>query len=237
MSRRQSTFPAVVWDGLAPTLANREQDKSADAPIADQHSAEIIAIEAYIKAYAEILRLIGNPNTVLGVNSAGTALEYKEIAAGSNITINHTPGTITINSSGGGGSGSSEDFSAINDNVSPIVIGQPVYIDVNNHVDLAQANDQTTVQVLGLVKDTSIASGGTGDIQTDGILTATTGQWDAVAGTTGGLNWGFRYFLDPANPGKLTEIAPSVAGDFVVRIGVAISTTELEISINPPIKL
>jgi hypothetical protein len=48
------------------------------------------------------LTSLGSPNYVLGVNSAGTAAEYKNLAEGSNITITHTAGTITIASTGGG---------------------------------------------------------------------------------------------------------------------------------------
>jgi hypothetical protein len=48
------------------------------------------------------LTSLGSPNYVLGVNSSGTAAEYKNLAEGSNITITHTAGTITIASTGGG---------------------------------------------------------------------------------------------------------------------------------------
>jgi hypothetical protein len=49
------------------------------------------------------LTSIGTANQVLGVNAGATGLEYKTIAAGSNITITHTANTITIASTGGGG--------------------------------------------------------------------------------------------------------------------------------------
>jgi hypothetical protein len=235
MSIRQSTFPDQKWDGLAPTLASRLQDKAADYSIADQHAAEIIAIEAYLKAYVDLLRLIGNPNTIIGVNAAGDGLEYKQLNEGSGVTITHSAGTITFAATGGGG-----DTSVIaqtNDNASPIVIGQPVYTDVNDHVDLAKADNQATVQILGLVADVSIASGVPGNIQTDGILVATTAQWDAVTGDTGGLDWTQVYYLDPTTPGRLTQTPPSVAGKFVVPVGKAISATELNIKTGVPIKL
>ena len=126
---------------------------------------------------------------------------------------------------------------ATNANASPIVIGAPVYPSVAGSVDLAKADAQATVQVLGLVKDTSIASAASGAIQTDGILSATTAQWDAVTGGTGGLTVGGVYYLDAANAGKLTSTAPTTGGQFVVRVGLAMSTTELDISIAAPIKL
>jgi hypothetical protein len=49
------------------------------------------------------LSTIGGPNQVLGVNAAGTALEYKTFVAGANTTITYGVGTITISSTGGGG--------------------------------------------------------------------------------------------------------------------------------------
>ena len=128
-------------------------------------------------------------------------------------------------------------ISRTNNNASPIVIGHAVYPDGNGTVDLAQADASGTVEVLGLVQETSIAAAASGYIQTDGILTATTGQWDAVAGTTGGLTAGTVYYLDPDTPGLLTATAPTTGGDYVVRIGVGLSTTELEITFQPPILL
>lgn len=124
-----------------------------------------------------------------------------------------------------------------NSNAAAIVIGAPVYNDGAGTVDLAQADALATVEVLGLVKDTSIAIAGAGYIQTDGVLEATTGEWDAVTGGTGGLTAGSVYYLDPDTPGMLTTTAPSTVGDFVVRIGKAISTTQMEITIDQPIEL
>ncbi len=127
--------------------------------------------------------------------------------------------------------------SKTNGNASPIVICTPVYVKVDGTVDMAKADASGTVQVLGLVKDTSIAASASGAIQTDGVLVATTGQWDTVAGTTGGLTAGTVYYVDPSTAGKLTATAPTTTGQFVVRVGLALSTTELDISTTAPIKL
>ncbi len=126
---------------------------------------------------------------------------------------------------------------ATNGNASPIVIGNAVYVDAASSVDLAQADASGTIEVLGLVKDVSIGAAASGSIQTDGIMAATTTQWDAIAGTTGGLTPGSVYYLDAATPGNLTETAPTSTGQFVVRVGKALSTTEMEITILGPIKL
>lgn len=128
-------------------------------------------------------------------------------------------------------------ISLTNNNVGAIVIGMPVYSDDADDVDKAQADAVATVEVVGLVQDVSIAAAGSGFIQTDGVLTATTTQWDAVAGTTGGLTAGAIYYLSAATAGNLTETAPTTTGQFVLRVGKALSTTDMEISVSQPVKL
>jgi len=58
-----------------------------------------------------------------------------------------------------------------------------------------------------------------------------------VTGETGGLTPGAVYYLDPDTPGNLTQTAPTTTGDFVVRVGRAISATAMEISVSQPILL
>lgn len=123
-------------------------------------------------------------------------------------------------------------LTATNGNASSIVIGTPVYAtSTPGSVDKSRANASGTKLVLGLVADTSIASAASGSIQTDGILTATTGQWDAVTGQTGGLTPGAEYWLDAAVAGKLTTSVPG-SGNYLTLVGTALSTTVLEISID-----
>lgn len=124
-----------------------------------------------------------------------------------------------------------------NDEASPIVICTPVYNDANDGVKKAKADASGTKDVIGLVKDSSIASAASGTIQVNGIFTASTAQWDAVFGTTGGLTKGVRYFLSAATAGLATITAPSTVGQFVVYLGIAISTTELDLAAFYPIAL
>lgn len=124
-----------------------------------------------------------------------------------------------------------------NDNAGAVVIGAPVYQKSNGNVDKARANAQGTVQVVGLVADVSIAAAGSGNIQTDGVLVATTGQWDAVTGGSGGLTPGSPYYVDAGTAGMLTATAPATASQFVVRVGLALSTTDMDITITAPMKL
>jgi hypothetical protein len=118
-----------------------------------------------------------------------------------------------------------------------IVIGAPVYAFAADTVKLARANAKATSQLAGLGLDASTAAAGVGNIITGGTLVATTTQWDAVAGTTGGLAFGTRYFVDPATAGKITSTVPTTVGQCVTLVGIALSTTELELQITPPILL
>ncbi len=125
----------------------------------------------------------------------------------------------------------------INNNAGTITIGQPVYNDGNDTVDLAKADAAGTVEVLGLIYSISIVTTEAGFIVSDGILVATTTQWDTVTGGSGGLTAGSVYYLDPTTAGRITATGPTVAGKYVVRIGRAVSTIKLEISISQPILL
>ncbi|GJE42073.1 hypothetical protein [Methylobacterium soli] len=115
--------------------------------------------------------------------------------------------------------------------------GTPVFASSGTAVKRGQANAKASAKLVGLVYDASIAAGATGSIAQSGILAGTTAQWDAVAGTTGGLAVGAYYFLDAANPGKLTATPPTTAGQVNVCIGSALSSTELEVDVELPILL
>ena len=113
-----------------------------------------------------------------------------------------------------------------------IVIGTPVYSSGNDTVKKAKADASGTISLVGLVYDTSVATSAAGNVITDGVLSATTAQWDAVAGTTGGLTAGTDYFLSAATAGLMTATAPSTAGQYVQKVGRAISTTEMRLLIE-----
>lgn len=119
-----------------------------------------------------------------------------------------------------------------NDEAAPIVIGTPVYNDAADGVKKAKGDAAGTSKVIGLVADVSITNAVAGNIAVDGVLTATTGQWDAAFGTTGGLTFGTVYYLSAATPGLGTNSAPNAAGQYVVRLGIALSTTELALQIT-----
>lgn len=110
-----------------------------------------------------------------------------------------------------------------------IAFGRAVYVSAANSFALAQANASATKQVLGLVKDASVAASAVGNVQTDGVITGTTAQWDSVSGQTGGLTPNAIYYLSATTAGAITATPPSATGQYLVPIGVALSTTSLDI--------
>lgn len=116
------------------------------------------------------------------------------------------------------------------------IIGAPQYVSGAGAVTNAQANGSPQTFMVGLaVAATSSAT--PGDVQFSGKMTLTTGQWDAVAGTTGGLTAGTTYYLSPTTAGRLTATCPTTVGQYVVIVGKAISATELQIKVSEPVLL
>jgi hypothetical protein len=139
----------------------------------------------------------------------------------------------TLDATVGGAGG----ISLMNNNAGAIVIGQAVYSSGNDTVDLARANAVGTVDVLGLVSNATVASGGMATIVSDGVLAATTTQWDAQTGDSGGLIANQKYWLSAGTAGHLTQTAPTTVGQYVAPVGIGISTTELLINVGEPILL
>lgn len=119
----------------------------------------------------------------------------------------------------------------------PLTICTPVFMSAANTADFGQANALSTSGIVGLWLDASTPAGDTGICVLSGRMTATTAQWDAVAGTTGGLTAGVIYFLSPATKGKITAVAPTAVGQIVMPIGRAISPTDMELLDNRSILL
>lgn len=154
-----------------------------------------------------------------------------------------SPGTynsVTVDTYGRVTSGSfspssGSNLTATNGEASAISIGRAVYVSAGDTVKLAIANAPTTKNTVGLVFDSSINSGASGNVALAGTLTATTTQWDAVTGQTGGLTVGAKYYLSNTTAGALTTTAPTTG--YVAPIGVALSTTKMVLNIGPTVRL
>jgi hypothetical protein len=85
---------------------------------------------------------IGTSNQVLGVNSTASGLEYKSIIAGSNISVGHGAGTITISaSSSSAPSNSLTSDLTVSTDTSYVVIG---YFNLNGYT----ANIDGNMEIL-----------------------------------------------------------------------------------------
>jgi hypothetical protein len=131
-----------------------------------------------------------------------------------------------------------ENIALTNDeSADAIVIGMAVFFDADDGCKMAKADSAGTALVAAMCITDSVGTGVTGIFITDGVVVATTGQWDAVAGTTGGLVAGTTYYLSPTDFGEITAVAPAAVGQLVVEIGTAISKTKLKLEIESPILL
>lgn len=118
-----------------------------------------------------------------------------------------------------------------NNNAGTLAPGTTVYTVANDAVDKAKADAVGTTKMIGLAA-ASISAAASGPILVSGIITLTTGQWDAAFGTTGGLTKDVVYYLSATTAGLGTSTAPTTVGQYVVEIGIAISTTELMVRIR-----
>lgn len=152
-----------------------------------------------------------------------------------------TYGSVTVDAYGRVTAGSGAASVALitttmtNAEASGIAIGQPVYVFSGDNVKKGIANATGTRRIIGLVSDSTINAAASGNIAITGLMTATTGQWDAVTGQTGGLTPDAIYYLDNATAGKMTSSAPSTG--WVCPLGIALSTTRFKINIGSTVKL
>jgi len=105
------------------------------------------------------------------------------------------------------------------------VIGDVVYLNTADNVKKAKADAAGTKEAIALATAT-IVNATTGVYKTSGTL----------AGLSG-LTAGAVYYLSQTTAGVMTTTAPSTIGQYVVRLGVAISTTEFLIRIERPVLL
>lgn len=117
-----------------------------------------------------------------------------------------------------------------------LIAGNVVYSSAANTVNKAKADASGTVFAIGLAT-AAINSAASGIVQFNGIVTLTTAQWDAAFGTTGGLTFNTTYYLSAATAGLGTTTVTTTAGQYVLILGKAISTTEFDLDIREPILL
>lgn len=122
------------------------------------------------------------------------------------------------------------------DGVNPILAGMAVYASAADIVTKARANAAATATVIGLAKE-QIAAASLGYVISAGYLELPTATWDVITGEVGGLTVGSDYYLSTATAGYITKTAPNVAGNEVVKVGHAVSTTKMFVNVEVPIGL
>jgi len=223
-------FPDEIWDGTTPKIPDVHIRKTPDVLLGERYRAEIRSLEEVLTPYIRLLETIKNygvGNSLLGVKSDGTELEYKVLVEGSGVTIVHGPGSITISSTGDGFLPLTAEADAT------IKIGNPIRLKANGHVEPAQANTLSTSHVVGIaITDTEPTY--TCKYLSEGQVNRT--DWTDIAGSAN-LTPGATYFLSTSQAGKITTIAPSTQSQYVVRVGRAIDVLTLDVEIEWPILL
>ena len=115
----------------------------------------------------------------------------------------------------------------VNDEAINATICQPAYSDAAGGFKLALGDGSTKAAVIGVVIDPLIRPAANGNVLTTGAVNATTAQWDAVCGTSGGLSFGVTYYLSATVAGALTT---SNASGVAVLAGL--SATQAKIIIG-----
>lgn len=127
---------------------------------------------------------------------------------------------------GGGGSGSGsigfEETATAGGTVTALDV---VYPSANNQVSRAQANSATTAKFAGIAVESGTA-GGSIDYQIVGI----------VEGFTG-LTVGNYYYLSATTAGAIVSPPNAGTGQYIVLIGIALSSTALLLQPGPRILL
>ena len=178
---------------------------------------------------ANLTIVVGNNTTNIGINTGNISTNTTNIGTNAANILTNAQDIVALTLSSG-------IIEVTNKETTAIVICTPVYSSGSAEVKKAKANAFETSKVTGLIKDETIASDATGDIITTGILTATTTQWDAATGETGGLSSNTIYYLSVSS-GLITALSPSNEGEVVIQIGESLSTTQMRVSIQPPIIL
>lgn len=88
--------------------------------------------------------------------------------------------------------------------------------------------------VIGLVQ--RVNDSGTVQVQSSGVLTLTTAQWDEVAASFGGGLLRGRAYYPSTTTGLITRVPPAGPGEYVTRIGTALGPRTMLIQPQAPVQ-
>jgi hypothetical protein len=149
--------------------------------------------------------LSGNTAGVMAQISSGTMT----LAGGANITLSQAGNAVTI--SGGGGSASDSDVTAITQAAHGFSVGDWLRLSGTTYV-LAQADSEANAEVVGVVS--AVADVDNFTLTTGGLVTGLSGL---TAGTV--------YYLSASSAGDITTTEPSAVGEVSKPVFIARSTT------------
>jgi len=131
-----------------------------------------------------------------------------------------------------GSSGAESLVSKTNTGIDGMWKGTVVYLHSNTGIRRAQANNDDRKRVLGLVYESWLPPGSSGQVITSGVIGMLLVEWVYVVADLEGFVGDQYYYLSPLQEGKITRVAPELAGEFVCPIGYSISATELLVRID-----
>lgn len=115
-----------------------------------------------------------------------------------------------------------------------ISIGQPIYINTAGTAELADASTLTTARVSGLATVNATAGAQVSFTRNQGLTIPNVNS--IVDNVSNGLLEPGKYYWLSTNTGKLTRTPDtSTVGAVLLQIGLALSTSELQIEIQAPV--
>lgn len=114
-------------------------------------------------------------------------------------------------------------------------LGTPVVLKEPNEFALAQGTNRSKAEAIGLLQF-PVSIGLTALIRPSGILAAPAENWQLVTEAEANLIPGAVYYLAMV-AGKITNTPPTGESGYLVRLGRALSTTQFQINVEPPIGL
>lgn len=136
------------------------------------------------------------------------------------------------NQGGGGGDGSREIITVTNNGGDSFKPGQIVAQNGTMYVNGRSIPPRH--RILGLAVEAS-EPGDQLKIQLSGYIRLSTEAWDEVTGTVGGLAINGRYFA--GSDGHMTITPPTLAPEYLVKIGHSLNTTDFLIDLDIAIRL
>ncbi len=124
-----------------------------------------------------------------------------------------------------GGSSETGQLTLTNSDAAAAAVGEIFYIFGASSVKKAKGDAVATAEAVAMATAV-IASAATGVFAFNGVVTGLTG-----------LTPGSTYYLSAATAGAMTTTAPTTTGQYVVRLGKAVSATEFMLQPSRPILL